>query len=660
MSSLLLSTLTASSTQEKLYVDDVFSTYLYTGNGASQTINNGIDLAGKGGLVWIKHRYSYPNNDYHSLYDTIRGVGSRLATNGEWPASPDLNLSSFDSSGFSVAVANNWATNGNNYPLVSWTFRRNLKFFDVATYTGDGTSGRQIAHSLGVQAGFVTVKATSTTGDWNSFHRSATGDLKLNTSDAQTASRAIITAADSSTFTVSGAANTNGVSYVAYLWAHDPSTEGIIQCGSFTTDGSGKATVNLGWEPQYVLTKRSDSSTLGQWLINDTMRGMPTTDTGAGVAYLQAESSNPEAAGGYASPIATGFRHGGGATSATHIYLAIRRPNKPPTTGTQVFTPQIYTGDGTSNRALTGFGFSPDLVIQQTRTSVAMFNSEVADRLRGVNNTGTTTATAMLRTNTAEAEGYSGAMQSDIQLLNMDGITVGPNSFSWSNGSGFQNVLWNFRRAPGFMDVVCYTGTGSATTVAHNLGAEPELMIVKSRSASQAWLVAGSVLPDGGAGSSGYGSINNNNALTLNTTNACSSGDLFSALPSTTSFGASSTNLSVSSRTYVAYLFASLSGISKVGSYTGNGSSQTVDCGFSTGARFFLVKAASTTGNWWVFDSARGIVSSFDPALALNSTAAEITSVDAVDPASVGIIVNQEATCSINASGVNYVYFAIS
>ena len=32
-----------------IYVEDVFSTYLYTGNGSTQTITNGIDLAGKGG-----------------------------------------------------------------------------------------------------------------------------------------------------------------------------------------------------------------------------------------------------------------------------------------------------------------------------------------------------------------------------------------------------------------------------------------------------------------------------------------------------------------------------------------------------------------------------------------------------------------------------------
>jgi hypothetical protein len=41
---------------ESLYVEDVFSTYLYTGTGAAQTITNGIDLDGEGGLVWIKKR----------------------------------------------------------------------------------------------------------------------------------------------------------------------------------------------------------------------------------------------------------------------------------------------------------------------------------------------------------------------------------------------------------------------------------------------------------------------------------------------------------------------------------------------------------------------------------------------------------------------------
>jgi hypothetical protein len=44
-----------------LGVEDVFSTWLYTGNGSTQTITNGIDLDGEGGLVWIKNRSGTTN-----------------------------------------------------------------------------------------------------------------------------------------------------------------------------------------------------------------------------------------------------------------------------------------------------------------------------------------------------------------------------------------------------------------------------------------------------------------------------------------------------------------------------------------------------------------------------------------------------------------------
>ena len=97
-------------------------------------------------------------------------------------------------------------------------------------------------------------KSTSTTGDWNTYHRSATGDLKLNTTDAQTGSKTILPSASTTTFTVSGVANTNGVTYVAYLYAHDTASDGKIQCGSTTVSGN-VADVNLGWEPQYLILK---------------------------------------------------------------------------------------------------------------------------------------------------------------------------------------------------------------------------------------------------------------------------------------------------------------------------------------------------------------------------------------------------------------------
>jgi hypothetical protein len=60
---------TAASGSSGLYVEDVFSTYLYEGNGSTQTITNGIDLDGEGGLVWAKNRDT--NGYYHVLQDTV-------------------------------------------------------------------------------------------------------------------------------------------------------------------------------------------------------------------------------------------------------------------------------------------------------------------------------------------------------------------------------------------------------------------------------------------------------------------------------------------------------------------------------------------------------------------------------------------------------------
>ena len=52
---------------DKIYIDDVFSTYLYTGNASSRSIVNGIDLSGEGGMVWIKDRSSAYNHVIQDL-----------------------------------------------------------------------------------------------------------------------------------------------------------------------------------------------------------------------------------------------------------------------------------------------------------------------------------------------------------------------------------------------------------------------------------------------------------------------------------------------------------------------------------------------------------------------------------------------------------------
>ena len=106
---------------------------------------------------------------------------------------------------------------------------------------------------------------------------------------------------------------------------------------------------------------------------------------------------------------------------------------------------------------------------------------------------------------------------------------------------------------------------------------------------------------------------------------------------------------------YIAYLFSSLPGISKVGSYTGDGNtSQNIDCGFTTGARFILVKAASKTSNWLVVDTSRGL----DQRLWLDDTSAEETH-DYIDAYSSGFAVKNTYNL-YNQSGETYIFYAIA
>jgi hypothetical protein len=100
--------------------------------------------------------------------------------------------------------------------------------------------------------------------------------------------------------------------------------------------------------------------------------------------------------------------------------------------------------------------------------------------------------------------------------------------------------------------------------------------------------------------------------------------------------------------------------VSKVGSYTGTGALQTIDCGFTLGARYVLIKRTDSTGGWYVWDSARGIISGDDPYLLLNTTVAEITNTNYVDTDTTGFKVTAAAPADINASGGTYIFLAIA
>ena len=623
--------------QPNFGVEDVFNTYLYNGSTSNQTFTTGIDMLGKGGIVVIKNRANgtvpmYWCSQNGRILDSSNSTSGASGPN-IYPAS---NSVGFNSDGISIASGGAFSNASDAH--VAWSFRKQPKFFDVVTWTGTGVA-RTISHNLGSTPGCIIIRRIDTSSNWTVYHRSLSSidnvlQLESTSGEFASATRLNSTAPTSTNFTLgtSSSVNASGGTYTAYLFAHNAggfgpnSTDSIISCGIYTANNSTTGPViNLGWEPQFVMIKKATGGT-GDWFMMDNMRGIPTNGDDV---RLFANLTSAEVVNGTIDLTSTGFQlitaSEPNTAGCTYIYIAIRRgPMRAPTSGTSVFTPV----NGVA--AIPAFP-APHTVDMQIAVTNKSTTSVWRNRSR--------LTQAYLDTTSTVAE------------------TADTSTYYWDTQTGFgkdiglTNVFsWLFRRAPNFFDEVCYTGTGSATTVTHNLGAVPELMIVKRRSGVGNWVVYSA-------------DLGNATQLVLDSASASSASAAWnSTTPTSTVFsiGTAST-VNSSAITYVAYLFATCPGVSKVGRYSGTGAEQIINCGFTSGARFVLIKrdnAAST--NWYVWDSARGITSSTDPFLWINTTNAENTTTNYVDTDSTGFKLTASAPSQLNASGGTYIFLAIA
>jgi hypothetical protein len=625
-----------------LNVEDLFSTYLYDGNSGAQTFVNGLDLAGEGGLIWSKRRNGATE---HVWVDSERNVGSTakvLSTSNNLGEGSEGWNWSFNSNGYSLNTTSAEINDTPSKTYCSWSFRKAPKFFDIVTWTGNGVNGRSISHSLDSLVGMITVKCTSTSStNWSTWHRGANGTLWLNASNPDSANGGgqatsgfvYNPGSNTSAFSVDNGANVNqsGRTYVAYIWAHNNSDgdfgpdgdADIIKCGNYTGNGDSSASggpfINLGFEPQFVIIKRVDSS--ANWTMFDTMRGM--MGNGEGYSRLIPNRTNQEDGGTTQgiSPEATGFRvrFSGtdfNASGGTYIYTAVRRGQMAvPESAADVF--DITVAAGTTPSLLSDFPV--DFAFERTVNAEHDWN--VGNRLTGQN---------YLTLNTFRDDDSISTFKWDYQ-----------NGWSSFVNNGTQSWMW--RRASGYFDTVVYYADGvQGRAINHNLGVVPEMMWVKKKTGNQNWYVYHKDL-----GNDKYISLNTNTAPTTNTL-------LWdSTTPDDTTFTVGNvTNNDFQS--YVCMLFATVSGISKVGGWTGNGaSSRTIDCGFSNGARFVFVRDVSATGThqWWTVDTQRG----FGNTMFLNDGQAE-QAIAIFSSNSAGFTVSS----FFNASGTNYIFYAVA
>ena len=333
-----------------LSIQDIFSTDLYIGAGDGQTITNGIDLAGEGGLVWGKCRNVA---DGHYLVDSARGKGTNnnfkyLRSEGTY-AEIDISnrsVSSFNSNGFTFQGGDGQFNGGGN-DYVSWSFRKSPSFFDIQTYTGDGSlSGRNIPHNLGSQPGLVVIKRLDSSSDWTVGHTNALYPYytSLNKTDSiaggSVTGKGYISWSTSSFNVWSGGSaandlNTSGASYVAYIFANNngdgifgaSGDQDVIKAEKYVGNGSDAGpVVNLGFEPQWLLIKNVNNSS-EDWSIFDSKRDLYNPRT----VLIRANKSDTELDSTAFSVdfTSTGFQiktaHGSlNGNNQDHIYVAIR------------------------------------------------------------------------------------------------------------------------------------------------------------------------------------------------------------------------------------------------------------------------------------------------------------------------------------------------
>tara|TARA_R100000781_G_scaffold2909_1_gene4400 strand:- start:43 stop:2658 length:2616 start_codon:yes stop_codon:yes gene_type:complete len=406
--------------------------------------------------------------------------------------------------------------------------------------------------------------------------------------------------------------------------------QGVIKCGSYIGNGSATGPeVDLGWEPQWLLIRRVSAAQ--DWMIFDNMRGVVTN---GGDGDLRPNSTVAEGDGTYdwLDLTSTGFKltcnsnHVNG-DDDDYIYMAIRRPDgyvgKPADAGTNVFAMDTGAGNSTMPNFDSGFPVDFQFALDPSLSNEPRY---VGWRLTQGKN---------LYLNTADAESSASDYQYDSN--------VGWNNGSW--GSGVQSWMW--KRHAGF-DCITYKGNGTAGhQIPHSLSKTPEMIWVKKRNSSRNWGIYHKGL-NGGTNPEQY-------ALEFWEYAEYDSSQWNDTAPTTTHFSlGTSQTVNQNGDTYIAMLFASVDGISKVGSYSGSDSEQTITTGFQP--RFVIIRNTDAQ-QWAMLDTTRGWASGNDPVLYLNSNGAQGTSENFGAPTSNGFTVTGTSANS-GGSGTHCIYYA--
>jgi len=319
-----------------------FQTKLWTGNSTNDRVitldDTDADLDPD--MIWIKKRAD--DVEDYAVHDTERGISSSPkllnantnaleethGNNGYVSAvSADTFTLSTNGSGGDAYQYNNH--NGDTY--VAWCWKESATAgFDIVTATGNATA-KTISHSLSaVPHWMISKERTGSVNDWTVYHHKNTSAPETDsliwnetntTSDQNTHWND--TAPTSSVFTVGtgSVVNRNSSTYVYYLWSEK---KGFSKFGVFTGNGNTNGPfIYTGFRPAWILSKRTDNTSGGEWNVVDTKRDIdnPAQDK------LEMNNSDTEEDDEMYDILSNGFkinRSDGNinASGGTYVYMA--------------------------------------------------------------------------------------------------------------------------------------------------------------------------------------------------------------------------------------------------------------------------------------------------------------------------------------------------
>jgi len=653
-----------------------FRAILYTGDDSTGRNITGVGF--KPDFIWIKPRNQTEN---HNIYDTTRGARKQFIPNSTAASSTQGNtVQSFDADGFTLNGDNNVNKSGINYVAWCWkagggttssnsdgsitsTVQANTNSgFSIVKWTGTQSSAT-VGHGLGIAPKMVITKSINTSQGWPTLVRSSSttfGGLRLNEDGANNSGNGNTffqnTAPTTSVFTLgaSDESNPSGSEVIAYCFAD---VSGFQKIDTYSGTGAAGNFIETGFEPAFLMIKRTNST--GGWLMFDNKRNT----TNPRNSRLEANNTGAEQTGStskFVNFLSNGFEPQVSdseinASSSTYLYWAVAaNPDETTPTLASSFNIETYTGTG-GNRSITGLGFGPGFIWLKNRDQGG-YAPRIFDIVRG--------ATERLQSSTTATESTD---STSLTSFDADGFSLG--SDNYVNNSGDDFVAWAFKaddneptintngtitsitsvNANAGFSIVKYVGTGSNATVGHGLSATPELILIKNLDDTTNW---NAWTPASG--------VTNFISLNLDTEMRTTSGTsgFSSGVPTSTLVnldGSSWSNQSGSE--HIMYCFHSISGYSKVGTYTGSTSGVTITTGFKPD--FIFVKSTSNVENWAILDTRRGNFKVIKP----NTNDAESDStLNTFTVTSTGFSFPHQDTADamLNENGYQYIYMAVA